>query len=154
MSSLSADEKQALAAFYEQGSQNDQRILRWIWLRFSAAVFLLSLRGLMAILLPDQMTHWFTTSEAYLDAVLYRLWLFLPLTLLYAATFWLRTYLREASLAAAVILSALLWTDIELHLMQYNNLSGLWSMQTALRSTCIVLAVMNFIAAAKLEHTR
>ena len=86
--------------------------------------------------------------------MLYRLWLFLPLTLLYAATFWLRTYLREASLAAAVILSALLWTDIELHLMQYGNLSGLWSMQTALRSTCIVLAVMNFIAAAKLEHTR
>ena len=154
MNSLSADEKQALAAFYEQGSQNDQRILRWIWLRFSAAVFLLSLRGLMAILLPDQMAHLFTTSEAYLDAVLYRLWLFLPLTLLYAATFWLRTYLREASLAAAVILSALLWTDIELHLMQYANLSGLWSMQTALRSTCIVLAVMNFIAAAKLEHTR
>tara|TARA_B100001093_G_C26696097_1_gene956971 strand:+ start:312 stop:776 length:465 start_codon:yes stop_codon:yes gene_type:complete len=154
MNSLSADEKQALAAFYEQGSQNDQRILRWIWLRFSAAVFLLSLRGLMAILLPDQMAHLFTTSEAYLDAVLYRLWLFLPLTLLYAATFWLRTYLREASLAAAVILSALLWTDIELHLMQYGNLSGLWSMQTALRSTCIVLAVMNFIAAAKLEHTR
>ena len=154
MNSLSADEKQALAAFYEQGSQNDQRILRWIWLRFSAAVFLLSLRGLMAILLPDQMTHLFTTSEAYLDAVLYRLWLFLPLALLYAATFWLRTYLREASLAAAVILSALLWTDIELHLMQYANLSGLWSMQTALRSTCIVLAVMNFIAAAKLEHTR
>ena len=154
MSSLSADEKQALAAFYEQGSQNDQRILRWIWLRFSAAVFLLSLRGLMAILLPDQMAHLFTTSEAYLDAVLYRLWLFLPLTLLYAETFWLRTYLREASLAAAVILSALLWTDIELHLMQYGNLSGLWSMQTALRSTCIVLAVMNFIAAAKLEHTR
>ena len=154
MNSLSADEKQALAAFYEQGSQNDQRILRWIWLRFSAAVFLLSLRGLMAILLPDQMAHLFTTSEAYLDAVLYRLWLFLPLTLLYAATFWLRIYLREASLAAAVILSALLWTDIELHLMQYSNLSGLWSMQTALRSTCIVLAVMNFIAAAKLEHTR
>ncbi len=154
MNSLSADEKQALAAFYEQGSQNDQRILRWIWLRFSAAVFLLSLRGLMAILLPDQMAHLFTTSEAYLDAVLYRLWLFLPLTLLYAATFWLRTYLREASLAAAVILSALLWTDIELHLMQYGNLNGLWSMQTALRSTCIVLAVMNFIAAAKLEHTR
>ena len=154
MSSLSADEKQALAAFYEQGSQNDQRILRWIWLRFSAAVFLLSLRGLMAILLPDQMAHLFTTSEAYLDAVLYRLWFFLPLTLLYAATFWLRIYLREASLAAAVILSALLWTDIELHLMQYGNLSGLWSMQTALRSTCIVLAVMNFIAAAKLEHTR
>ena len=154
MSSLSADEKQALAAFYEQGSQNDQRILRWIWLRFSAAVFLLSLRGLMAILLPDQMAHLFTTSEAYLDAVLYRLWFFLPLTLLYAATFWLRIYLREASLAAAVILSALLWTDIELHLMQYANLSGMWSMQTALRSTCIVLAVMNFIAAAKLEHTR
>ena len=154
MSSLSADEKQALAAFYEQGSQNDQRILRWIWLRFSAAVFLLSLRGLMAILLPDQMAHLFTTSESYLDAVLYRLWFFLPLTLLYAATFWLRIYLREASLAAAVILSALLWTDIELHLMQYANLSGLWSMQTALRSTCIVLAVMNFIAAAKLEHTR
>ena len=154
MNSLSADEKQALAAFYEQGSQNDQRILRWIWLRFSAAVFLLSLRGLMAILLPDQMAHLFTTSEAYLDAVLYRLWFFLPLTLLYAATFWLRIYLREASLAAAVILSALLWTDIELHLMQYGNLSGLWSMQTALRSTCIVLAVMNFIAAAKLEHTR
>ena len=154
MSSLSADEKQALAAFYEQGSQNDQRILRWIWLRFSAAVFLLSLRGLMAILLPDQMAHLFTTSEAYLDAVLYRLWFFLPLTLLYAATFWLRIYLREASLAAAVILSALLWTDIELHLMQYNNLSGLWSMQTALRSTCIVLAVMNFIAAAKLQDTR
>ena len=154
MNSLSADEKQALAAFYEQGSQNDQRILRWIWLRFSAAVFLLSLRGLMAILLPDQMAHLFTTSEAYLDAVLYRSWLFLPLTLLYAATFWLRTYLREASLAATVILSALLWTDIELHLMQYGNLSGLWGMQTALRSTCIVLAVMNFIAAAKLEHPR
>lgn len=154
MNSLSADEKQALAAFYEQGSQNEQRILRWIWLRFSAAVFLLSLRGLMAILLPEQMAHLFTTSETYLDAVLYRLWLFLPLTLLYAATFWLRIYLREASLAAAIILSALLWTDIELHLMQYGNLSGLWSMQTILRSTCIVLAVMNFIAAAKLEHNR
>ena len=154
MNSLSADEKQALAAFYEQGSQNEQRILRWIWLRFSAAVFLLSLRGLMAILLPEQMAHLFTTSEAYLDAVLYRLGLFLPLTLLYAATFWLRSYLREASLAAAIILSALLWTDIELHLMQYGNLSGLWSMQTILRSTCIVLAVMNFIAAAKLEHNR
>ena len=97
MNSLSADEKQALAAFYEQGSQNEQRILRWIWLRFSAAVFLLSLRGLMAILLPEQMAHLFTTSEAYLDAVLYRLGLFLPLTLLYAATFWLRIYLREAS---------------------------------------------------------
>ena len=154
MNSLSADEKQALAAFYEQGSQNEQRILRWIWLRFSAAVFLLSLRGLMAILLPEQMAHLFTTSETYLDAVLYRLWLFLPLTLLYAATFWLRIYLREASLAAAIILSALLWTDIELHLMQYGNLSGLWSMQTILRSTCIVLAMMNFIAAAKLEHNR
>ena len=154
MNSLSADEKQALAAFYEQGSQNEQRILRWIWLRFSAAVFLLSLRGLMAILLPEQMAHLFTSSEAYVDAVLYRLGLFLPLTLLYAATFWLRTYLREASLAAAIILGALLWTDIELHLMQYGNLSGLWSMQTILRSTCIVLAMTNFIAAAKLEHNR
>ena len=154
MNSLSADEKQALAAFYEQGCKNDQRILRWIWIRFSIAVFLLSLRGVMAILAPEQMALLFATPEAYYNAVLYRLWLFLPLALLYAVTFWLRSYLREASLAAAVLLSVLLWTDIELHLMQYGSPNGLWSMQIALRLSCIMLAVMNFFAAARLEHRR
>lgn len=46
----------------------------------------------------------------------------LPLAVSYALSFWLRLYLRAASLAAVVILATLLWADIELHQVQQTTL--------------------------------
>ena len=90
----------------------------------SIVVFLLSVRGLMAVYFPEQFAYLFSNSAVYFDTVLNRLWLFLPLTVLYALSFWLRLYLREASLAAAVILNTPFWADIELHLFQQAALTG------------------------------
>ena len=153
MSTLTTAEKEALAAFYEDASKNDLRTRRWIWIRFSAVVFLLSVRSLMAIFFPEQFAYLFANSEVYFETVLYRLWLFLPLAIVYAVSFWLRMYLREASLAAAVILATLLWADVELHLVQHATLTEFWSSQIALRVTCVILAIMNFFAAGRMIRT-
>ena len=154
MPTLSPAEKEALAAFYEGGCRNEMRTRRWIWIRFSIVVFLLSVRGLMAVYFPEQFAYLFSNSAVYFDTVLYRLWLFLPLTVLYALSFWLRLYLREASLAAAVILATLLWADIELHLVQQAALTEFWSGQIALRVTCVFLALVNFFTALRLDRMR
>jgi hypothetical protein len=108
----------------------------------------------MAVYFPEQFAYLFSNSAVYFDTVLYRLWLFLPLTVLYALSFWLRLYLREASLAAAVILATLLWADIELHLVQQAALTEFWSGQIALRVTCVFLALVNFFAALRLDRMR
>ena len=154
MPTLSPAEKEALAAFYEGGCRNDLRTRRWIWIRFSIVVFLLSVRGLMAVYFPEQFAYLFSSSAVYFDTLLYRLWLFLPLAVIYAISFWLRLYLREASLAAAVILATLLWADIELHLAQQATLTEFWSGQIALRITCVFLALANFFAAVRLDRMR
>ena len=103
------------------------------------------------IFFPEQFAYLFANSEVYFETVLYRLWLFLPLAIVYAVSFWLRMYLREASLAAAVILATLLWADVELHLVQHATLTEFWSSQIALRVTCVILAIMNFFAARRLD---
>jgi hypothetical protein len=154
MTTLSTAEKEALAAFYEDGCKNDSRTRRWIWIRFSSVVLLLSARSLMAVFFPEQFAYLFPNAEVYFDTVLYRLWLFLPLAAVYALAFGLRVYLREASLAAAVILSTLLWADIELHLVQHTSLTEFWSGQIVLRLICVALALQNFVAASKLDKSR
>ena len=70
---LSPAEKEALAAFYEGGCRNEMRTRRWIWIRFSIVVFLLSMRGLMAVYFPEQFAYLFSNSAVYFDTVLYRL---------------------------------------------------------------------------------
>ena len=152
MTTLSPAEKEALAAFYESGCRTDIRTRRWIWIRFSIVVFLLSARSLMAVFFPEQFPYSVANPAIYFDAVLYRLWLFLPVVSVYALCFWMRKYLREASLAAAVILATLLWADIELHLVQQAALTEFWSGQIALRVTCVFLALANFFAAVRLNR--
>jgi hypothetical protein len=106
----------------------------------------------MSVFFPEQFAYLFANTAIYFDAVLYRLWLFLPLVSVYALCFWMRKYLREASLAAAVILATLLWADIELHLVQQATLTEFWSGQIALRVTCVFLALANFFAAIRLDR--
>ena len=74
------------------------------------------------------------------------------LAIVYAVSL-LSMHLREASLAAAVILATLLWADVELHLVQHATLTEFWSSQIALRVTCVILAIMNFFAAGRMIRT-
>ena len=153
MSTLSTAEKEALAEFYEGACKNNKRTRWWIWIRFSAVVLLLSVRSLVAIFFPEQFATLFSNSAVYFETVTYRLYLFLLLTVVYAIAFWLRVYLREASLAAAIILATLLWADIELHLAQHATLTEIWSGHIALRVACVILAIMNFFAAGRMTRT-
>ena len=71
MTTLSPAEKEALAAFYESECRNDVRTRRWIWIRFSVVVFLLSVRSLMAVFVPEQFPYSVANPAIYFDAVLY-----------------------------------------------------------------------------------
>jgi hypothetical protein len=80
------------------------------------------------------------------NIMLFRMSVLVPFSVIYFVSFWKNLYFRTVTVVSLIIVSSILWSDMEQHLGSF------WSEATALvwvtltiRITCLWLLILNYI---------
>ena len=142
----------ALLPAYEVEGEYLDRIRQKIFMRIAIIVALFVVRLLVIISYPEfHISAFFQNDQVdgslqSENIMLFRMSVLVPFSVIYFVSFWKNLYFRTVTVVSLIIVSSILWSDMEQHLGSF------WSEATALvwvtltiRITCLWLLILNYI---------
>jgi hypothetical protein len=142
----------ALLPAYEVEGEYLDRIRQKIFMRIAIIVALFVVRLLVIISYPEfHISAFFQNDQVdgslqIENIMLFRMSVLVPFSVIYFVSFWKNLYFRTVTVVSLIIVSSILWSDMEQHLGSF------WSEATALvwvtltiRITCLWLLILNYI---------
>jgi hypothetical protein len=149
---VTEEEMRALLPAYEVEGEYLDRIRQKIFMRIAIIVALFVVRLLVIISYPEfHISAFFQNDQVdgslqIENIMLFRMSVLVPFSVIYFVSFWKNLYFRTVTVVSLIIVSSILWSDMEQHLGSF------WSEATALvwvtltiRITCLWLLILNYI---------
>jgi hypothetical protein len=149
---VTEEEMRALLPAYEVEDEYLDRIRQKIFVRIAIIVALFVVRLLVIISYPEfHISAFFQNDQVdgslqIENIMLFRMSVLVPFSVIYFVSFWKNLYFRTVTVVSLIIVSSILWSDMEQHLGSF------WSEATALvwvtltiRITCLWLLILNYI---------
>ena len=149
---VTEEEMRALLPAYEVEGEYLDRIRQKIFMRIAIIVALFVVRLLVIISYPEfHISAFFQNDQVdgslqSENIMLFRMSVLVPFSVIYFVSFWKNLYFRTVTVVSLIIVSSILWSDMEQHLGSF------WSEATALvwvtltiRITCLWLLILNYI---------
>jgi hypothetical protein len=149
---VTEEEMRALLPAYEVEGEYLDRIRQKIFVRIAIIVALFVVRLLVIISYPEfHISAFFQNDQVegslqIENIMLFRMSVLVPFSVIYFVSFWKNLYFRTVTVVSLIIVSSILWSDMEQHLGSF------WSEATALvwvtltiRITCLWLLILNYI---------
>ena len=149
---VTEEEMRALMPAYEVEDEYLDRIRKKIFMRIAIIVVLFVVRLLMIISYPE-----FHISAFFQDAqvkgslqieniMLFRMSVLIPFMMIYIVSFWKNLYFRTVTVVSLIIVSSILWSDMEQHMGSFlSEATALVWVTLAIRVTCLWLLILNYI---------
>jgi hypothetical protein len=80
------------------------------------------------------------------NIMLFRMSVLIPFGVIYIVSFWKNLYFRTVTVVSLIIVSSILWSDMELHLsLILSDATALVWVTLGIRLTCLWLLILNYI---------
>jgi hypothetical protein len=149
---VTVEEMRALLPAYEVEDEYFDRIRKKIFIRTAIIFALFSARLLMIIFYPEFHIRAFFMND-HVEGVLqienimlFRMSVLIPFGVIYIVSFWKNLYFRTVTVVSLIIVSSILWSDMELHLsLILSDATALVWVTLGIRLTCLWLLILNYI---------
>ena len=149
---VTEEEMRALLPAYEVEDEYLDRIRKKIFMRTAIIVSLFIVRLLMIISYPEfHISAFFQNDQVegslqIENIVLFRMSVLIPFMVIYIVSFWKNLYFRTVTVVSLIIVSSILWSDMEQHLGSFlSEATALVWAAWAIRVTCLWLLILNYI---------
>lgn len=149
---VTEEEMRALLPAYEVEDEYLDRIRKKIFMRTAIIVALFIVRLLMIISYPEfHISAFFQNDQVegslqIENIVLFRMSVLIPFMVIYIVSFWKNLYFRTVTVVSLIIVSSILWSDMEQHLGSFlSEATALIWAAWAIRVTCLWLLILNYI---------
>ena len=149
---VTEEEMRALLPAYEVEDEYLDRIRKKIFMRTAIIVALFIVRLLMIISYPEfHISAFFQNDQVegslqIENIVLFRMSVLIPFMVIYIVSFWKNLYFRTVTVVSLIIVSSILWSDMEQHLGSFlSEATALIWAAWAIRVTCLRLLILNYI---------
>tara|TARA_B100000768_G_scaffold4249_1_gene5181 strand:- start:1726 stop:2202 length:477 start_codon:yes stop_codon:yes gene_type:complete len=149
---VTEEEMRALLPAYEVEDEYLDRIRKKIFMRTAIIVALFIVRLLMIISYPEfHISAFFQNDQVegslqIENIVLFRMSVLIPFMVIYIVSFWKNLYFRTVTVVSLIIVSSILWSDMEQHLGSFlSEATALVWAAWAIRVTCLWLLILNYI---------
>ncbi len=149
---VTEEEMRALLPAYEVEDEYLDRIRKKIFMRTAIIVSLFIVRLLMIISYPEfHISAFFQNDQVegslqIENIVLFRMSVLIPFMVIYIVSFWKNLYFRTVTVVSLIIVSSILWSDMEQHLGSFlSEATALVWVTWVIRVTCLWLLILNYI---------
>jgi hypothetical protein len=149
---VTEEEMRALLPAYEVEDQYLDRIRGKIFIRTAIIAALFVVRLLMIVLYPEFHISAFFQSDhvegtlQIENIMLFRISVLIPFSVIYIVSAWKNLYFRTVTVVSLIIVSSILWSDMEQHLGSFlaDATAFVW-VTWAIRITILWLLILNYI---------
>ena len=151
---VTEEEMRALLPAYEVEDEYFDRIREKIFIRTAVIVALFIVRLLMIVVYPEfHITCVFSrtimsgASEQIENIMLFRMSVLIPFAVIYIVSVWKNLYFRTVTVVSLIIVSSILWSDMEQHLGSFLSEATalVWAALGNTDLTCLWLLILNYI---------
>ena len=149
---VTEEEMRALLPAYEVEDEYLDRIRGKIFMRTAIIVALFVVRLLMIISYPEfHISAFFQNDQVegslqIENIMLFRMSVLIPFSVIYFVSFWKNLYFRTVTVVSLIIVSSILWSDMEKYLGSFlSEATALVWVTLAIRVTCLWLLTLNYI---------
>ena len=149
---VTEEEMRALLPAYEVEDEYLDRIRKKIFMRTAIIVALFVVRLLMIISYPEfHISAFFQNDQVegslqIENIMLFRMSVLIPFMVIYIVSFWKNLYFRTVTVVSLIIVSSILWSDMEKYLGSFlSEATALVWVTLAIRVTCLWLLILNYI---------
>ena len=149
---VTEEEMRALLPAYEVEDEYLDRIREKIFMRTAIIVALFVVRLLMIISYPEfHISAFFQNDQVegslqIENIMLFRMSVLIPFSVIYFVSFWKNLYFRTVTVVSLIIVSSILWSDMEKYLGSFlSEATALVWVTLAIRVTCLWLLILNYI---------
>ena len=149
---VTEEEMRALMPAYEVEDEYLDRIRKKIFMRIAIIVVLFVVRLLMIISYPEfHISAFFQDDQVkgslqIENIMLFRMSVLIPFMMIYIVSFWKNLYFRTVTVVSLIIVSSILWSDMEKYLGSFlSEATALVWVTLAIRVTCLWLLILNYI---------
>ena len=149
---VTEEEMRALMPAYEVEDEYLDRIRKKIFMRIAIIVVLFVVRLLMIISYPEfHISAFFQNDQVegslqIENIMLFRMSVLIPFSVIYFVSFWKNLYFRTVTVVSLIIVSSILWSDMEKYLGSFlSEATALVWVTLAIRVTCLWLLTLNYI---------
>ena len=149
---VTEEEMRALMPAYEVEDEYLDRIRKKIFMRIAIIVVLFVVRLLMIISYPEfHISAFFQNDQVegslqIENIMLFRMSVLIPFMMIYIVSFWKNLYFRTVTVVSLIIVSSILWSDMEKYLGSFlSEATALVWVTLAIRVTCLWLLILNYI---------
>ena len=149
---VTEEEMRALMPAYEVEDEYLDRIRKKIFMRIAIIVVLFVVRLLMIISYPEfHISAFFQDDQVkgslqIENIMLFRMSVLIPFMMIYIVSFWKNLYFRTVTVVSLIIVSSILWSDMEQHMGSFlSEATALVWVTLAIRVTCLWLLILNYI---------
>ena len=149
---VTEEEMRALLPAYEVEDEYLDRIRKKIFMRIAIIVVLFVVRLLMIISYPEfHISAFFQNDQVegslqIENIMLFRMSVLIPFSVIYFVSFWKNLYFRTVTVVSLIIVSSILWSDMEKYLGSFlSEATALVWVTLAIRVTCLWLLILNYI---------
>ena len=149
---VTEEEMRALMPAYEVEDEYLDRIREKIFMRTAIIVALFVVRLLMIISYPEfHISAFFQDDQVegslqIENIMLFRMSVLIPFMMIYIVSFWKNLYFRTVTVVSLIIVSSILWSDMEQHMGSFlSEATALVWVTLAIRVTCLWLLTLNYI---------
>ena len=149
---VTEEEMRALMPAYEVEDEYLDRIRKKIFMRIAIIVVLFVVRLLMIISYPEfHISAFFQDDQVkgslqIENIMLFRMSVLIPFMMIYIVSFWKNLYFRTVTVVSLIIVSSILWSDMEQHMGSFlSEATALVWVTLAIRVTCLWLLTLNYI---------
>ncbi|MDE0764187.1 MAG: hypothetical protein OSB20_11020 [Porticoccaceae bacterium] len=149
---VTEEEMRALMPAYEVEDEYLDRIRKKIFMRIAIIVVLFVVRLLMIISYPEfHISAFFQDDQVegslqIENIMLFRMSVLIPFSVIYFVSFWKNLYFRTVTVVSLIIVSSILWSDMEKYLGSFlSEATALVWVTLAIRVTCLWLLILNYI---------
>ncbi|MFL3646695.1 MAG: hypothetical protein ACJ04O_09625 [Cellvibrionales bacterium] len=149
---VTEEEMRALMPAYEVEDEYLDRIRKKIFMRIAIIVVLFVVRLLMIISYPEfHISAFFQNDQVegslqIENIMLFRMSVLIPFSVIYFVSFWKNLYFRTVTVVSLIIVSSILWSDMEKYLGSFlSEATALVWVTLAIRVTCLWLLILNYI---------
>ena len=149
---VTEEEMRALLPAYEVEDEYFDRIREKIFIRTAVIVALFIVRLLMIVVYPEfHITAFFQNdhvggTEQIENIMLFRMSVLIPFSVIYIVSVWKNLYFRTVTVVSLIIVSSILWSDMEQHLGSFLSeaTAFVWA-AWAIRIALLWLLILNYI---------